>query len=253
MHKNSCTNCIISPTKQKHSWLALKDPSSMLFLVQGWTFHHPPVVALQLFATASNDDMHRGARWRPESLGFGGPVILAAYPIIHRVSMGFIHASKRWLGCLGFLNLLTVSQKLPSCLLWLFKWTFWSHQGQLNRTPVWHHVSAAWRLANLCKESPICHRKSSVVYCTGPLFYGDQRTEGLFYFPRCWLQIGLLWCLYTISYIEAACSFVLWILTAKRISQIVTPRTLLNGHVKPKLRTIHLRHVRMHGHPNIKW
>ena len=66
---------LISPTKQKHSWLALKDPSSMLFLVQGWTFHHPHVVALQLFATASNDDMHRGARWRPESLGFGGPVV----------------------------------------------------------------------------------------------------------------------------------------------------------------------------------
>lgn len=76
------------------------------------------------------------------------------------------------------------------------------------------------------------------------------RELNVFYFPRCWLQIGLLWCLYTISYIEAACSFVLWILTAKRISQIVTPRTLLNGHVKPKLRTIHLRHVRMHGHPN---
>ena len=113
--------------------------------------------------------------------------------------------------------------------------TFWS--------PVWHHVQV-----QQTEDSPISVRNhrfatQKVQWCTGPLFYGDQRTEGLFYFPRCWLQIGLLWCLYTISYIEAACSFVLWILTAKRISQIVTPRTLLNGHVKPKLRTIHLRHV----------
>ena len=61
-------------------------------------------VALQLFATASNDDMHPGARWRPESLGFGGPVVggtgkmatrnsgsthqlrLVVYPTIYRVS-----------------------------------------------------------------------------------------------------------------------------------------------------------------------
>lgn len=40
--------------------------------------------------------------------------------------------------------------------------TFWS--------PVWHHVSAASRLANICKEWPICHTKSSVVYWTAVLW-----------------------------------------------------------------------------------
>ena len=249
-----------------------------------------PTVALQLFATASNDDMHPGARWRPESLGFGGPVVggtgkmatrnsgsthqlrLVVYPTIYRVSyiqqvvnmaniplftgfQCFFLAPSRWGRWL-----VGNHRNYPAvcCDSWN---EHFEAKDSWTKPQVWRDflepsltscsASAASRLANICKESPICHTKSSVVYWA-PVFVATGELN-VFYFPRCWLQIGLLWCLYTISYIEAACSFVLWILTAKRISQIVTPRTLLNGHVKPKLRTIHLRHVRMHGHPNIKW
>ncbi len=103
-------------------------------------------IASQLFATAPNDDMHRGAQWRPVSMC---------------VSFGLDQLDEvdGWV---------TLSFKIPSYGWWYhgdypavavdLEWTFWrNNQGQLNQTTVFERLFEVKKALLMYRHSLVLH------------------------------------------------------------------------------------------------